>query len=599
MKNEPSRASENKKTSQVNDLLPLNFNVLIAGKITTPLTSACQNTIIAFFDNLKKIITPYNDSRYGFSGTDASYRILYSSENCNLPLEQWVDKSFSFYRVTPKDSDKRTQVTNTSSFSFNNPYPDNADANHELINWMMEQSDLFFTLWDGTKGYDHGSIWSLILQAAKKGIPVIWMNPVESDYFYVYQGGKSSLLDEPFLTSYCSELLGLSESDDKLNELGLMTRSIKTHKTAWSNFYKHFTQKYKVNYTFTTEDSLLEDHTKLPEDFSAIEEKYQKMKSVYKKADQIAVIENNNYRSALLFRAYLPFVANCVLIFGFYGYTIAGHYIVLSDLAWNLIIAGSFFLQAACNLGIIWLSDLNNHKGWHKLFVDQRYIAEVMRLAIHFTPINLPLNIGSASISSNKLSKDSPVSHFLRSVLRSTSINNSNSFHKEEKDFFFKHTIELLSHQIDYHQYTALKHKHIAKKLTQTAQILFWMGITVIVARVALQFVYIAFPQHFVFNSPERNLISAIANLLALVTPAAAATAYSILNLCGFRDLGQRSQVMVDNLKKLKEKFEIENQNEDVAYDDCCRLSKQVSTLLLQEATDWYALINTKKITKN
>ncbi len=601
MKKNSKRISARKaiKSPQQYNLPALNFNILISGKTTTPLSLECQTTITNLFTQIIDQIQPYRNPRYGFSETKCSYQILFSTESCNLPLEQYLPESYSFFNISSNEKIISSRSSSHSTISFNLPNENNADAKHELINWMMEQSDLFFTIWDGTKECESGAIWSLILQAHKKGIPILWMNPAHSNQLYVYQGGISTLYDENYLPKYLCELLGLNGSPDHLQELKTITNSSETHKTAWSNYYKHFINNFKVAQTPSTADTLLEEKTSLPDSFCSFEEKYNTLKTTYEKADQIAVIENNNYRSALLFRALLPFIANCVLIFGFYGYTIAGHYITLTDLTWNIIIAGSFFLQALCNGYIIWLSDLNNHKGWHKLFVDQRYIAEVMRLAIHFTPINLPLNIGSTSISSNSLPKDSPVSHFLRSILRTTSINCSVKFQKVEKEFFFTHTINLLSHQIDYHHYTASKHKLITKNLTRIAQVLFWLGITVIISRVALQFVFISFPQQFPFNTPERNLISAIANLLAMIVPSAAATVYTILNLCGFRDLGQRSQQMVENLSKLKELFVNESKKDEIAYDDYCRLAKQVSTLLLKEATDWYALINTKKITKN
>ena len=237
------------------------------------------------------------------------------------------------------------------------------------------------------------------------------------------------------------------------------------------------------------------------------------------------------------------------------------------------------------------------------MFVDQRHIAEVLRLAVHFTPINLPVNNGSTAISANQLPKDSPVAHLVRSLLRAASINSAVVPPDKEKEFFFSNTEKLLSHQIEYHRYTANKNKEIFKKLNSIARVLFWIGICAIFARVALQIFFVGRDLNPLLDplqfAKTKTLLSAIFNLMALIMPSAGATAFSILNLCGFRDLYLRSEQMVENLQKLKILTENESRRQDLAYDDYCRLARQISTVLLQENTDWYAMINNKKITKN
>ena len=42
-----------------------------------------------------------------------------------------------------------------------------------------------------------------------------------------------------------------------------------------------------------------------------------------------------------------------------------------------------------------------------------------------------------------------------------------------------------------------------------------------------------------------------------------------------------------------------ERDRNDLNYDDYCRYSRKIITLLLRETTDWYTLVTSKKITRN
>lgn len=607
-KNRTSMPSkDNNAVSGAAGLSPLIFNIGVSGMFSDPLPHEVSLTIKHFFSDLIEVLRPYQQERYGFMDSGLTCNLFFTATDCDLPFDQLLSDPFTFYCIYPRDAAQPDlpgqSISKIHKIHVDLPDPIDPNANHELTNWMVEQSDLFFTLWNGTKEYDNCRPWNLILQASRKGIPVIWLDPARPDQLYIHKEGLNLPLTTGHLEKYCRELLGLNNSTEKMDELQKLTGAVKIHRNFGSSFYRHFTNQFKKIPAPLSKDDLLEDKTILPAEFKPFEEKYKTMKAAYKRADWISMIENGNYRSALLFRAILPLLANFVLIFGFYGKNIIGTSKTFGDTQWDIVIGASFMFQAFFTFLIIRISDQNEHKGWHRLFVDQRYIAEVLRLAIHFTPINLPLNNSSAAISSNRLPKDSPVSHLTRSLLRATSINSNEVASSVEKEFFFSNTEKLLSHQIEYHRYTAKKNKIIFKKLSTIARVLFWIGIGAIFARVALQIFFVGRDLNTALDplkfAATKTHLSAIFNLLALIMPSAGATAFSILNLCGFRDLYLRSEQMVENLQMLKILTENESRREDLAYDDYCRLARQISTVLLQETTDWYAMINGKKITRN
>lgn len=584
---------------------PLIFNVCVAGQYSSPLSENGNMLIKGLFSDLVEVVKPYRNHKYGFSETDISYRILHSSINCNIPLESLLPDIFSFYNVHPQISSEQKSRENffhrTTPIPLN--LPDTIDANsyHELINWLMEQSDLFITYWDGSKEFNGGLIWNAILQVQKKNIPIIWLNPSSPDQLYLYNNGKNIPYKKSYLSEYCHELLGLGRSQEKLNELKNLLGSANAHNEWFSKYYGNFIRRFNIPAAPTSKDDLLEVNTQLPEALNTYEDCFLQLKSAYKKADEIAIIENNNYRSALYLKALLPFIVNCILIFGFYAKTI-GFILPFEPWLWDIIITVSFGFQFACQLFIIRVSDQNNRKGWQKKFIDHRYLAEVLRLAIHFLPLNLPLNNNSSSIFANNLPKDSPVSHRIRAILRITSINSSRFSSEEEREFFFSNTDKLIKHQKDYQEYSAKKYEIINQRLTKIAWTLFYAGLFVIFLRVLLQIFYLSIDVNWIsitLLKPQRDAIQAFCNLLALLVPSSGVTVFTIMNVCDFGNLSRRCQQMVGNLAHLKERLDNERLVKNLTYDDYCRLAKQISTLLLQETTDWYALINTKKITKN
>jgi hypothetical protein len=580
--------------------LPLVFNVCIAGQLSSLLSENGSALLRNFFDQLTEAIRPYQTHQYGFCEDKNSINVIFSSTNCNIPLESILPEPVNFIHVYSEKSQAAISAR-TVNISLDLPEPVDANSYHEMINWMMEKSDLFVTLWDGSKEFKEGMIWSAILQAQKKSIPVIWFDPASQDALYLFSNGRNIPLKNEFLTKYCHDLLGLGGSREKLSELKNLVGAVDSHKTWFAKYYGNFIKKFKLPAAPTSKDDLIEENTHLPESMKAYEGSYLQLKSAYKIADEIAIAENNNYRSALYLKAVLPFIVNLILIFGFYAKTL-GFLLPFKPWLWDIIIAVSFGFQFACQLFIIRVSDQNNRKGWQKKFIDQRYIAEVLRLSIHFLPINLPLNNNSASIFANNLPKDSPVSHRIRAIHRNSGMNSTQLSSEEEREFFFSNTDKLIKHQMDYHEYSAKKYDQINRELTKKAWRLFYAGLIVIGLRVLLQFVFFSMDSNLL-NSPiiktYHDPIQAFSNLLALIVPSSGVTIFSIMSLCDFGNLSRRSQQMVGNLSQLKERLDNERSNRKLTYDDYCRLAKQISTLLLQETTDWYALINTKKITRN
>ncbi len=599
--NKPTK--ERVSTNQDADLSDLVFNICFSGSIPQEKKVGFLDHFQAFLIGLNSIVSSYATKACGFNSTAPVYHFFYNTESCNLIPTNVSNMNIKYVPIVAKQS----QIRELTSEKVSPVYLGLSKVktwNHvnSPSTWMLEQSDLLFTVWDGSREFQNGIVWENMLQAQKRGIPVVWMDSSDYSRLFVYENGKSSQYRENSLELYCQDLLEMDGSTIKKNKKRKKSDSNKPRKTFVSGLYKRFINNFKINQEPSSADELLEKDFRLQKFFISYPAKYEFLKKSQCIAGEAASIENDNYRSALLLKGLLPFIVNCILIFGFYAKTI-GYMIPFSLQTWDIIITVSFSFQFVCQCLLIWVSDQNDHKGWQRQFITQRYIAEVLRLFIHFAPLNLPVNLTESVGFSENLANRSFIIRNLRRVFRKAGVNFSPIPKDEYKDFFFTQTFNLINDQITYHQNTAKKYRIIASRLTKLAQTLFWIGLGVVAARVALQGVYLKLDDVVDFSIKEyanlRAAISATANLFAMIVPSAASTVFIILSLCGFRDLGNRSEKMSQDLVHLKSIIEDESQRNDLYYEDYCHLANQVSYLLLDEISGWYSMINAKKITRN
>ena len=612
------RSKKEPKTSQQGNYPVLFFNVSLAGSLHGDADKRTIQRIESLLRELSDAVKPFAQNEYGFKGEGAVFQALYNPITCSMPLEQALPQDFTPICVTPS-----TDIPTNGGYSdaninrsiptvnFNIPRVNPNYCAQEIDEWMIEQSDLVILLWDDTKEYESGKTWSLIQESSVKNVPVIWINPLQPNEVFWCRNCQSSIFTKETFTDYINTILAAGKKPEKLNELHRLILPDKKHKPIWANYYKNYIKRFNFPPAEPYSDPLVEGNLPLPASYSSFQEKFFTLINHYREADDTAILYNNFYRSTLLLRAILPFAANLALAVGFYAKTLGGYLLFPFNISWEWIALAGFLLQATCNVSISMVSDHNSQRGWHKVFVDQRYIAEALRLAIHFSPVNIAITNIATSGYAGQLPADSPVSHRLRGILRAASINSVSYNGIDEKEFFFTHTGELIKDQVFYHRFTAEKFKRIFNSLNRSAWIMFFVSLATVIGRGVLQIVMQSvdfnqlIPAHEFFigiksvSVDGKTFLASFANMLALLMPAITATIFSILGLCGFKDLYLRSEQMAINLQQLSEQIDNEKLRPHVSYDDYCRLAKQVITLLLRDTTDWYTLVTSKKITKN
>jgi hypothetical protein len=597
----------------------LHFNVAIAGDMTGVATAQVRQQIQARFEacftQLRGLVARYNQPQFGFLSNPPVFRVLYSECMGTSALDEALSQGFIPYQVSPfpetlsaTSCSGPTQMPSIQQVIFDMPAAFPGKAMRELANWMVEQSDLVLAIWDGTETFEDGAVWEVILSAAERHVPVIWVDAHCPGRVLWSEDTRRTDFTPDKLEAYLDRVLGLSSKHDgapALQHLKALVEPQLDHKPAWASYYETFIHWFKVTVDKSPGDSLLIARSPA-QPLDRFHTTLTTLRRYYAKADRVAIAYNDYYRSSLLLRAILPLLATLGLAIGFYIKNL-GSVLFTDAFAWGWLAAGGFLLQAFFNYATVWLAHRSDGYGWHRNFLDQRYIAETMRLALHFVPLNIPLGGAFLSAYGNKAAEHTAVRHRLRSLLREAGVTPLR-YDPTVKQFFFGHVEELLDDQIVYHRTTARRYQKIYRTLSRAAAILFWTGIIIVLARAGIQLAVQGIDAqsgvlkeavHHATLVTREDLLSSVSNLLAMLMPAVAIMLNTVLTTCGFQSLYERAEKMDKSLQQVKELVQAEQYREGTSYEDYCRIARQIVSLMLGEVTDWYGLLTTKKITKS
>jgi hypothetical protein len=581
----------------------LHFNIYLMGDLSSDASNADEirknsNRVLS---DIQKQVMFFTHPRFGFNIESPVFKAYITHPG--IIAETALQNNFSLHRYSPHLSSEL--LKNSIQFDMPSTFP--LKAEREMANWMFDQCDLALVLWNGGESHQGGLTWELILLANQKHIPVIWIDEEQPDQLFWHENGYSSPYETGGLNNYLHKILGLnvqSDQDAQLETLKeLVTQPLtRQKKPFWSGFYGWFIRRFKGKKKTNSPavfDSLLADEYALPACLEGNRPAIDLLRLYYNQADQAALVLGECYRSSILLRAVLPFIATLMLAVGFYTKNL-GSFLISPQIAWGWIATGGFVLQALFNYSVIWLSDRNDQRGWHRNYLSQRYISETLRLAVHFTPLCIPLNTLVIPAYGNKVAENSAIHHILRSILHMTLIAPFR-YTDEVKAFFFTRLTEMVQEQSAYHQKSAQRHWRIHKTLSRMAKFFFWLGIGLVVTRAGIQVImqlYSFGPDVIVNQIKVDDFIISFSNMLALLLPATASVFYTILSMCGFETLYKRNANMAERLQEFEQHIVLEKVRPEVSYEDICRLANQATDLMLGEVTDWYALVTGKRISK-
>lgn len=526
------------------------FYVAAAGVIGNDQQTA--EKMNGFIDQLCAFLNIPEERRQG------ELKLLYSSAYGSDSLWSWADQTGyavrAYYAVDDQSPQGRQSQRNQPPQGRCSQIVQAETSLRTSIGDMLcDHADILVMVWDENVTQSDGATWELIQMARRKRVPCLWISSKTGREYWI-----DDTVYEPYhpdkLRAFCEQIrepeTGPAPDDGRTIPFLNLGK--------W--LYKKFLSRYRATSMVidSKEDRLLLDDYRLDGIFADGEEARQSLLSMYKEYDQAAIRMNDRYQSVLYWRAILPFITTIFLAIGFYTVSILGLFPFFSETLMTAISCVGFLLYALVNLYVFILSGSETVHVWQANMIRYRQMAELLRVAIHFFPFGISMDL--RKLSGGDLSMESAVRRVaLEKGARVQTVSGKGAREATE------HLEELLSDQIAYHTISRERYARVVRHLERMSYIVFHVGFWLVIARAGLQF---ALPLMEKLPSVEnalaitirgmsvRTFITTGANMLAMLIPAWATYFSAKLSLGNFRFNRDNHQRMMEKLSEERKNLE-------------------------------------------
>ena len=450
---------------------------------------------------------------------------------------------------------------------------------------ICDRADLILLVWNEDIAQMDGAIWELLQLVSGRNIPCIWVSSKTGQRYWakntIYEWYREEYLHQ-LTDDYRLEPMEPHSASDAKNipflRLGMRLRS-------------RYLKKYKAlgGKVDAQRDLLMDDEYVLGDGSAANAEVRDELLARFHRYDDAAIALNDRYQAVIYWRAILPFITSIFLAIGFYAENVLG-VIAFSGDFWKIVAGAGFLIHGLLNLYVYSLSRSETIKKWHEGFLQDRYIAEVLRVLIHFEPFGINLNLRKLCGGNREL---------YMTVLHMTGKSNSGTreIGKAAAAEMLDHAEQMLEDQIAYHTISSRRYEGMVKKLENWYKIVFGAGFVAVVLRALLQFVWVLWP----ITSGELNGIAmskfsgSFANMVALMLPGWASYFSTKLSQCNFRYNLENHQRMIARLGKELEKIrQMRRSVTDIPLEALNGLGEELAqTMLIEDTYAWYRQVKT------
>lgn len=524
--------------------------------------------------------------QYGFAADKVALRFVTSPSYISAELLDILTELFPEEPITGIGYKADEKNAAFSEYSVIEETVSDIDLIDELI---ADQSDFALICADDNT-YRH-----LLMNWQQSCIPTVLLSTAQEGYCLRTDKEFFEDCDGHALAGYIAGLFPKKEAIETQAE-----KSVFGYKLLWSGLYRRYMKKNKpMDDEPVKADPLIDDDAA----FDFLEDTQQKnrefLKLHFKKHDAAAIQYAEKYRSAIYLRAVVPLVTTIALAFGFYAESLLSPWKVFvpgtSLNLWSIITGLGFFVHALLNLYVYRLSKSRTIQAWHKSFIDNRFIAEALRIIIHFTPFGMPVSLNRPlSLGTIKADQNNDVIRRLRILLRSITPTVT-AYHADNARECLSSLDGLIDGQITYHKNTANRLAGIVKKLEKRNTVIFYLGFGIVLLRGCLQLLFetrtIPLEEHLV------SWLQSFSNMLALLIPIWAGYFALKLSLCSFKTLYNSNVAVTDGLIAIRRVVELSGDS-GVTFHDLRQICDQTVAVMLGEISEWYRQIDTQKVTK-
>ena len=555
------------------------------------LTMICRGILIEIYKNIEEIHKEahdlYSKEPYklqlissiaeGFDRIAAAVSLEFGYElQCPLPFSR--DEYLQDFETDESVMEFKSLLSRANSVYEINLGRDSLEKTYlNAGSVMLEHTDILLTFWDGKPSKGPGGTGDIVELAREKGIPVI-----QIDRSMQVECEGASLWEEK-VKEVMMEILYPFNDVSKYNFLPTIYFNEDVSKAGHAGLYNYVLNLLtppKVEHELISLKKYKADDYEIDDGIKGYYSHF-----LYE-ADELAKYYSNYYRSAGIFKAVIPMLANIGLAIGFYW-------------RWgentNLVNVFGFLSQA---FFLYWLvrslGDKNEKKRWHQKFIDYRILAECLRYQAYLAPFGLTLG-GIEIPAYNKNDTVSWINWYLRGITRGISLPNmkiDNNVLNGAKELFKR---EVLTEQFIYHNEKSQILNFAGRKLKKLGIIMFATGAIITLVRVLVHFICQIDPNLIWFPDSKHKIIKipTFFNMLSLLLPAFGSTIQAIGTQAGFEKLSSQFGFMSEQLKR------IYNEDDTQKKWTFLRMRKWISSvvgLMINEVTDWRVFVKGKVI---
>lgn len=447
---------------------------------------------------------------------------------------------------------------------------------------LCDKADLLLAVWNEDVTEMGGNTWSLLQQAHNRKVPAVW---ISSRTRQIYWSGE--FYYEQYRPDQLREVCGIF-TDPPLEPAPIVDEKIPLLNLGM-NLRRRYLKKHDADSTVVAaeKDRMMTDDFDMSQEHPSGEPIRKKLLDSFRKFDSAAITLNSKYQAVLYWRAVLPFVTTGFSALGFYAETILGGLpLPVPPFFWAMVACGGFLIHGLLNLYVHILSQKESIKSWHRNFLDNRHIAEVLRVLVHFVPYGISLNL-------RKLCGGNPRLYMTVRHLAEDAGDGPREVNHRNIGHLLAHLEEMLEDQISYHTFSAGRYTRISDNLDQWSRRIVGLGFVVIVLRSLLQALWAVAP---ITGEPLHNeisldsYISTMANMTALLLPAWGAYFTSKQVFCNYRYNAVNHRHMMDRLGQMLVQVRLmRNSLPDVPIEAINSLGEELAEMMLLEDTSaWH-----------
>lgn len=448
---------------------------------------------------------------------------------------------------------------------------------------MCDKADAMVIVWNEDVTELSGAAWELIRIAYDRKAPCIWISTKSKNIYCLWESYYRQYSPQ-YLEAFCEPL-----PDGELQP-GSVEEPKGKMLSFWEKRRMNYLKKYKADTTVhpSEEDWLMRQDFAMERENAEGENIRQILLKKFEQFDKAAVKWNGRFQSMLYERSILPFITTIFLAIGFYAETLIGKTLpgILPDFVDGIVVSFAgilagigFLVHGFMNFYVYRLSKSKRIGQWQKEFLYDRYVAEMLRVLIHFLPYGVELNF-------RKLCAREPKTYMFLKHLTDDVQPKELNLNRGRIHCLLRHAEEMLQEQMAYHEASIKRYENIVKSLEKWGKLIFYIGFVVVLGRGGLQFVLALFPISAGDGGLDWNsIVRSFLNMSALLLPAWSGYFFTKMQQNNFRYNLDNHQNMLVRLGSMHKRIINAMEQDDISMEVINVMIEELAEVMLVEDT--------------